>query len=111
MKKTLSRPMTDHLSQAVVLANKDFNLEIAASQVSTTGDFKKSLTRLIGHLLNNDFERLINGLYRIDVSEEKVKWALASGDDVAEQIALLIIDREMEKVITREKYRQDKNIN
>jgi len=97
--------MADLLTQALVLANKDFNLEIPSSEVSSAEDFQQILTRLIRHLLDNDFERLINGLYRIDVSEEKVKLAMATTDDVAEQIALLIIEREMQKVTTREKYK------
>ena len=97
--------MADLLAQALVLANKDFNLEIPSSEVSSAEDFNHILTRLIRHLLDNDFERLINGLYRIDVSEEKVKLAMATTDDVAEQIALLIIEREMQKVTTREKYK------
>ena len=97
--------MANQLSQALVLANKDFNLEIATSAVSTLDDFQQILTKLIRHLLDNDFENLINGLYRIDVSEEKVKLAMSSTADVAEQIAMLIIEREMQKVVTREKYR------
>jgi hypothetical protein len=97
--------MADILAQALVLANKDFNLEIPSSEVSGAEDFQRILTKLIRHLLDNDFERLLNGLYRIDVSEEKVKLAMATTDDVAEKIALLIIEREMQKVTTREKYR------
>ena len=100
--------MPDHLSQALVLANKDFNLEISSSEVTTTKDFQKVLTNVIQHLLDRDFERLINGLYRIDVSEEKVKLAMASGEDIAGNIASLIIERELQKVVTREKYRGEK---
>ena len=46
----------------------------------------------------------MNGLYRIDVDENKVKLALTT-DDVAENIAKLIIERELQKVETRRKYR------
>ena len=98
--------MADHLAQALVLANKDFNLKIPGSEVSTAEDFQQMLTEVIRHLLENDFERLLNGLYRIDVDEEKVKQAMASEEDVAAQIASLIIEREMQKVVTREKYRR-----
>ena len=98
--------MADHLAQALVLANKDFNLEIPGSEVSTAEDFQQMLTEVIRHLLDSDFERLLNGLYRIDVDEEKVKRAMASGEGVAAQIASLIIKREMQKVLSREKYRR-----
>jgi hypothetical protein len=97
--------MKSHLSQALALANKDFNLEIPETEVASTKEFQHLLSQLIRHLLDHDFERLLNGLYRIDVSEDKVKQAMASADNVAEAIALLIIEREMQKVVTREKYK------
>ena len=97
--------MANHLEQALVLANRDFNLDISAAEVATAEDFQQILTKIIRHLLDNDFERLLNALYRIDVSEEKVNLAMATGDDVPGQIAILIIEREMQKVITREKYK------
>lgn len=96
--------MANNLTKALVLANKDFNLDISSTEVSTAEDFQLILAKLIRHLLDNDFERLINGLYRIDVSEEKVKQAMASAGDLAEEIAMLIIEREMQKVETRRKY-------
>ena len=97
--------MANHLTQALVLANKDFNLDIPSTEVSSAEDFQKILAKVIRHLLDNDFEQLLNGLYRIDVSEEKVKAAMATQGDVADNLALLIIEREMQKVVTREKYK------
>ncbi len=97
--------MANYLTEALILANKDFNLDIPSSEVSSVEDLQEILAKLIRHLLDNDLERLLNGLYRIDVSEEKVKAAMATQGDVADKIALLIIEREMKKVVTREKYR------
>jgi len=96
--------LSGHISEALILTNKDFNLEISVNEVSSVEDFQQKLSKLIQHLLDNDLERLINCLYRIDVSEEQVKLAM-TGNNVAEQIALLIIEREMQKVITRENYK------
>ena len=97
--------MANNLTEALVLANKDFNLDISSTEVSTGEDFQLILAKLIRHLLDNDFERLINGLYRIDVSEEKVKQALSASGDIAEEITTLIIKREMQKVETRRKHK------
>ena len=98
--------MANKLTEALVLANKDFNLDLSSTEVTTAEDFQLILAKLIRHLLDSDFERLINGLYRIDVSEEKVKQALSSASgDIAAEIATLIIRREMPKVETRRKYR------
>ena len=97
--------MSKHLSQALILANKDFDLELSRAEIATVEDFKILLTQVVQNLLDHDFARLLIGLYRIDVSEEKVKLVMATNDQVAAKIAILIIDREMEKVITRENYK------
>ena len=97
--------MSEQLSTALALANKDFNLDIPQDQVTTVDEFHLLLTKVIAHLLDNDFERLLNGLYRIDVSEVKVQMALTLGKNSAEEIASLIIERELQKVATRQRYK------
>ena len=95
----------DHLLPDVLRhTNQDFNLNIPTSEVRTEDEFLKLLTRVIQHLLDSDFERLMNGLYRIDVDENKVKLAMTT-NQVAENIARLIIERELQKVETRRKYK------
>jgi len=96
----------DHLFQALVLANEDFNIEFPSPEIATTENLKEGLTRLVHNLIENDFERLLNGLYQIDVGEEKVKQAMAAGIDAAVQIAELIIERELQKAANREKYKK-----
>lgn len=58
----------------------------------------------IGILLDRDFQRLLNVLYRIDVNESKVKLAFTA-DKPAWEIAGLIIERELQKVESMKKYR------
>ena len=94
----------EHYPQLLELVKKDFNLEITSSGIATHQDLKESLSKLIQYLIEHDFERLLSGLYRIDVSEKKVKEAMASGSEVAGKITQLIIDRELQKVVTRKKY-------
>lgn len=96
--------MESDLPEALKLTIQDFNLDLPSTEVSTEDEFLKLLTRVIQHLLDNDFERLLNGLYRIDVDENKVKMAMAT-DNVAENIARLIIERELQKVETRRRYK------
>ena len=95
--------MDSLLPDVLKFTNRDFDLEIPVSEVSSQDEFLKLLTRVIQHLLDKDFERLMNGLYRIDVDENKVKLAMTT-DQVAENIARLIIERELQKVETRRKY-------
>ncbi len=98
--------MNGEIQQAIELVNKDFALSLPVREVNDLDDMERKLTALVQYLLDHDFERLLNGLYRIDVSEEKVKAVMAAGDQVAQNIARLIVEREMAKVQTRAKYRK-----
>ena len=64
------------------------------------------LKKRIAELIQLDFERLINILYRFDVSEESVKQALAQTDVnlTIEQLSLLMIQRAKQKQKIRKKY-------
>jgi len=61
----------------------------------------------INELLVHDFARLVSILYRVDVSEPKLKSLLKQhpGTDAANIIASLLIERQLEKKRSREQYR------
>jgi hypothetical protein len=67
----------------------------------------KKLGMLVAYLLENDMHRLINAMYRLDVSEAKFHEAMQaeSKEEAISQIANLIIEREMQKVKTRLHYK------
>lgn len=73
----------------------------------TIHEAKRRLLKLIQDLLDNNFNLLVNLLYRIDVSEIKLKQKLvdSSPDQLADEITELIIERQKQKLITREKYK------
>ena len=60
----------------------------------------------INRLINQDFSRLIAILYRIDISEPKLKILLAEnkGSDAGRIIAWMILERQKEKQKTRKIY-------
>ncbi|WP_421764569.1 hypothetical protein [Ekhidna sp.] len=64
------------------------------------------LTKQVNYLLDHDFNRLLNILYRIDIPENKVKALLqkSAQGEIARNLALAIIKRERQKVITRQQY-------
>ncbi|MEX0811088.1 MAG: hypothetical protein WD048_02650 [Chitinophagales bacterium] len=80
--------------------NKEALWEMAVAQLSSE----------IAHLIDNDFERLLYILYRIDVDEKKVREALAKSefDKGPKIIAEMILLRQMEKIKTREAYKKGK---
>lgn len=61
----------------------------------------------IEHLLQTDFNKLLSIMYRLDVSEEKLKKAINSAFDListTKTITQLMIEREIERIKTKEKY-------
>jgi hypothetical protein len=61
--------------------------------------------RLVLKWIESDFQRLMNALYRIDISEKKLKTKLsASETDSSELIAEMILNRELKKVVIRSEF-------
>ena len=73
---------------------------------------REELVFFINYLLLNDFNRLVNVLYRVDVNESKLKHLLKEnqGFDAVNIITDLIIERELQKIRSRQEYRNDENI-
>lgn len=88
------------------------NLQITNKKTGSETSEKQFelLVEFIDDLIRNDFNRLLSILYRVDISEEKLKLKLAQNKATpvpsAEIIAQLLIDREVEKMVSREKYRK-----
>lgn len=71
-------------------------------------ELRAKLASYLDNLVVNDFNKLVSILYRIDIAQEKAKAALqenAKKESAGETLAHLIVERQMEKVITRRKYR------
>lgn len=70
-------------------------------------DILQWLTEYIDYLISNDFDALLLLLYRIDVSEQKVRSMLAvnKGENSARTIADLILERQIQKLYWRNKFK------
>jgi len=75
-------------------------------------DLFSQLSDEINHLIHKDFNKLVTILYKIDVSEEKVKRLLKErvGEDAGVIIAGLLIQRQQEKKDAGNKTDIDKTI-
>ena len=73
---------------------------------------KERLSSHINFLIQSDFQKLASILYRVDVSESKLKNLLKEnqGFHAASIITDLIIERELQKIRSRQEYRNDENI-
>ena len=95
------------LQQQIILATGDKLVLQNSEQL-----FRKELAAHIHFLINNDFEKLVSILYRLDVNEKKLKALLAekNTDDADLLIADAIIERQLQKIKSRQEHRNDENI-
>ena len=84
---------------------KDLGLNVEEDvKIEGLEKLKKWLTQEIMILMERDFQKLLQILYRIDVNEQKAKKAF-SATNPASALAELIIERELQKVESRKKYK------
>jgi hypothetical protein len=88
----------------------DFSIE--ASSTFTFDQFKSILQERINYLINHDFHRLASILYRVDVSESKLRKLLHDHSDEAAGniISELIIERQLQKIKSREQFKSQEEI-
>ena len=75
--------------------------------------FKSNLTKQLHFLLEKDTATLWNGLYRIDVTESKVKEIfidVPDSNDIAQKLCTLIIERLIQKMHMRRKYSSNSDL-
>ena len=92
----------DH-KEAYTLAAKDLELTVNQSAFD-----KQSLVDRVNDLLQHDFPKLVFLLYRIDIDENKLRGLLHqhAGADAATIITDLIIERQLQKIKSREQFRR-----
>lgn len=100
----------DDSRQALALLRKHLQvqqgepLHEALPDTAGLAELKKVLTIQIAFLLDRQFERLLQAMYRIDVNEQEFRAVLIGDAPVAEALAELVLQRELKKVETRRLY-------
>lgn len=69
-------------------------------------EFQEKLRVFINDLIQHDFQKLVSILYTMDVDENRLKSILKEneGKDTAVIIAGLVIERELQKIATRNQF-------
>ena len=82
------------------------DLEVPAS--ISMDEIKAILVQHVTQLIDHHFERLVFLLYRVDVDETRMRAVLEQqqGKDAAGLIADLIIERQLQKIKTRQQFGQ-----
>ena len=97
--------------EIISLLKKDLAIELPENIV--LNDAARHLAAHINNLIETDFNKLVAILYRLDVSETKLKRLLEenTGRDAGIIIADLIIERQIQKIRSRRQFNQrDDNI-
>jgi hypothetical protein len=100
------------LDANMVLVQKQLSEAFSLSPHPDKLDFINHLAITINRLIVEDFERLVQILYRIDVSEEKLTNTLKhyQYEDAGFIIARLIVDRQLQKINSRSEHSKDEQI-
>lgn len=95
------------LRELVEQLNKDADLsgvEVKFNSTITAEKLVKQLYNVLVDLMNNDFRTYLNFLYRIDLSEQKLKSIPETEPkQIAKIVTLLVLKREWQKVAFRNK--------
>src|SRR4051812_35695799 len=92
-------------SKDIAKLSEQLNIELSGKH------WEVKLAEAINQMLNKDFAKLISILYRVDVSEEKLKLLLKEnpGKDAGTIIGHLLIERLIEKEQSKKKNSGDNN--
>jgi len=94
----------------IEIINSEMGLELPLHMPFT--GIRLQLQAVVNGMIETDFQKLVNVLYRVDVNERKLKYLLQEnvGEDAAIIIADLIIARQIEKIASRRQYKQQDDI-
>lgn len=92
---------------------KDFsidkeNLPVKKDYAEELKIIKEFLSKRIAELMIKNQERFFNTLYRIDVNESKVAQILNTSKNVSDDLADLIIERQLQRLKTQMLYKAGK---
>jgi len=98
-------------NESTFISELSDKLEIDLPQKRSMEELKLLLSGYLDHLISNNPDKLVSILSRVDVSEKILKTNLEKQKENASSImAQMIIDRQMEKVKTREQYKSSGDI-
>ena len=102
----------NQLTDLTIFVSKNFEISeleslIPAGDFKTLEEFKAFLSEKLAFLLDKKYDTLINILYRIDIAEDKLSklFAEQNHDYIPGALADLIIERSLQKVKFRQKYK------
>ncbi|MGH2575687.1 MAG: hypothetical protein ACRDFC_08330 [Ignavibacteria bacterium] len=101
------------LTETLIAVTKDFDIQpldfelLHLDENALLNEIKKNLTDKIKTFLDNNIEKLLTILYRIDIQEDTIKKIFSeyNKNEIPLVIADIIIERQLDKIKTRQLYR------
>lgn len=86
----------------------DYSSLVPNNDYERLEEFRKYLTEKMKDMLDKNYNLLINTLYRIDISEKKLAelFSAKNKESIPQKLADLIIERQIEKINFRKRYRE-----
>ena len=96
----------------IFLVQQQLSAEFNIRPVHRYEEWMRELAATINRLIQTDFNGLVNILYRLDVNEARLKQVLAqeAGTNAGELIASLMVERQLEKINTRNLFKAPNDI-
>ncbi|HMQ50082.1 MAG TPA: hypothetical protein PKA00_21855 [Saprospiraceae bacterium] len=96
------------LSETAELIAQDFELN-TAQQTWTEEELLQLLSEQVAYLIDHRLEYLMSLMYRLDIDERKVNYALSplSAEPPPVGMARLILDRQKQRTFTKHYYKTD----
>jgi hypothetical protein len=94
-----------------IISQLSRSLEIELPIEKSLPELQHILADYINYLINNDFDKLLRVLYKVDVSEKILQTNLQEQKrDAGTAIAEMILERQLQKIKTREQFKSDEDI-
>lgn len=89
-----------------IVSALNVSMDIDLQEGLSMDEVKNVIADHVNLLISNNFNKLISILYRLDINESKLKKLLADSrdEDAGMIIADLIIERQKQKLISRERF-------
>ncbi len=92
------------------LISKDFELSKTSGNIATEEELLQILADRMDEMLQHQIEYLFSMMYRLDIDEDKVHFALSpmAPEPANMGLARLILDRQKQRAYTKMHYKQQK---
>jgi hypothetical protein len=96
----------------IIKMQKSWNNEFHLAPCRTREELLNQLSSSINYLIETNFPQLVNILYRLDISEPSLKQTLREnlGKNTGELIAKMVIERQLQKLKSREQFKSSADI-